>query len=190
MTHQADLDGHTMDELADYLDSGRQPRNPTIEKSPGCQLALEALERLRRVTAAFVAAEEAEQEPLDESWVDWILTGLSHQVRAGRRIPYVSDEHDLAITEGAVRGVVRQAEDDVEGVMIGRCWIVGDIEKPGAETSIRIEACLPYGLPLGEVAEALREAVLRRLNTHTDLRISAIDIVVTDVRAPEREGTA
>lgn len=190
MTHQTDLDGHTMDELAEYLDSGRQPRNPAIENSPGCQLALEALERLRRVTTAFVEAEEAEQEPPDEGWVDWILSGLSRQVRAGRRIPYVSDEHDLGITEGAVRGVVRQAEDDVDGVMIGRCWIDGDIEAPGAEASIRIEACLPYGRPLGEVAETLRAAVLRRLNTHTDLRISAIDIVVTDVRAPEREATA
>ena len=39
----ADLDGHSIEELSDYLDAGRQPRNESIESSAGCQIALDSL---------------------------------------------------------------------------------------------------------------------------------------------------
>ena len=35
-----DLDGHTFDELAEYLDRDRTPRDPDIESSAACRLAL------------------------------------------------------------------------------------------------------------------------------------------------------
>ena len=42
-----DLDGHSIDELTDYLERGRTPADPSIEGSPACRNALRALERLR-----------------------------------------------------------------------------------------------------------------------------------------------
>ena len=38
-----DLDGHTIDELADYLDAGMQPADPSIDDSAACQNALAAI---------------------------------------------------------------------------------------------------------------------------------------------------
>ena len=48
----ADLDGHTIDELGEYLDRGRIPFDPSIEASPGCQLALQSMERLHGTDSA------------------------------------------------------------------------------------------------------------------------------------------
>ena len=43
MTGFEDLDGHTIEELSDYLDAGRTPVDASIEGSPGCRIALDAL---------------------------------------------------------------------------------------------------------------------------------------------------
>src|SRR5690606_10365468 len=55
----SDLDGHTIEELTDYLDAGREPANSSIDSSAGCVLALDALERLRALTPALMARDEA-----------------------------------------------------------------------------------------------------------------------------------
>ena len=176
-----DLDGHTLEELGAYLESGRNPRIESIEQSPGCQLALESLERLHRLTAEMVREDEA-HEAADDSWVDWILSGIALDARAGRRIPYdVIEPHDLGITEGAVRGLVRQAEESLDGVVIGRCRLDGDVETLGAPVTIMIEVCMPFGHSIPELAEQLRTKVLSDVGAHTDLDVVAVDIVVTDV---------
>lgn len=51
------LDGHSIEELSDYLDSGRTPRNRSIEASPGCQSALQAMERLRDLAGQLALAD-------------------------------------------------------------------------------------------------------------------------------------
>ena len=68
-----DLDGHTLDELTDYLDAGRQPADRSIDESPGCQLALDALERLQGLGAELIAAEAKEKE-LDEKILKIMMT--------------------------------------------------------------------------------------------------------------------
>ncbi|MDO5067000.1 MAG: hypothetical protein Q4D96_06950 [Propionibacteriaceae bacterium] len=176
------LDGHTLEELEAYLDSGRFPRVESIEQSPGCQLALESLERLHRLTADMIREDEA-HEAADDSWVEWIISGITLDARAGRRIPYDSPSpHDLGITEGAVRSLVRQAEESIEGMVIGRCRLVGDVETLGAPVTVVIEACVPLRHSIPELAEQLRTRVLADVGTHTDLHVTAVDIVVTDVR--------
>lgn len=176
-----DLNGHTMEELVAYLEAGRSPRIESMEQSPGCQLALESLERLHRLTAEMVAEDE-QQAAADDSWVEWILSGIALDSRAGRRIPYhVPEPHDLGITEGAVRGLVRQVEESLDGVVIGRCRLEGDVETLGAPVTVVIEVCLPVTHPIPALAEQLRTRVLADVATHTDLRVAAVDIVVTDV---------
>ncbi|MDO5082502.1 hypothetical protein EII34_00605 [Arachnia propionica] len=176
-----DLDGHTLEELGTYLESGRNPRIESIEQSPGCQLALESLERLNRLTAEMIREDEA-LEAADDSWVDWILSGIALDARAGRRIPYdVPTPHDLGITEGAVRGLVRQVEEKLDGVIIGRCRLDGDVETLGAPVTVVIEVCMPLKRSIPEMAEQLRTEILSDVGTHTDLHVAAVDIVVTDV---------
>lgn len=187
-----DLDGHTIEQLTDYLDSGRTPVDPSIEQSAGCQLALEALARLHRLTPALVAADTAAEPEADESWVQEILGGIVLDARAGRRIPLASSAHtDLGVTEGAVRGLVRASENAIPGLLIGRCRLDGDVTEPGAPVRIDIEASVPYGTSIPRLASELRAEIAARVTTHAELNVTAIDITIHDIQhspSPEREG--
>ncbi|MDQ0647319.1 putative alkaline shock family protein YloU [Microbacterium natoriense] len=182
----ADLDGHTIEQLTDYLDAGRVPADPTIDDSAGCRLALDALERLHAVTGRLMADDEAAEAEADESWVDRVLSGIVLDARSGRRVPIASSSPtaDLGITEGAVRGLVRAAENSIPGVLVGRCRLDGDIEQPGAPVRVLLDASVPYGDPISDVVQRLRAEVGVRLRAHTELNVTGIDIVIRDVRDP------
>ncbi|WP_244632411.1 hypothetical protein [Microbacterium sp. Se63.02b] len=164
-----DLDGHTLDELTDYLDAGRQPADRSIDESPGCQLALDALERLHGLGAELIAAEAAAEREVDQGWVDRILSGIAMDARAGRRIRFDSPDPtaDLGITEGAIRGLIRSAERAVPGLLIGRCRLDGDLTEPGAPVRVTIDASALHGQPIPLIAEQLRAEVDRDLRAHT-----------------------
>jgi len=179
-----DLDGHTIEELADYLDRGRSPADPSIEQSAGCRIALDALERLRVLTPELLAADTAAEPPPEESWVQDILAGIALDARAGRRIPIAAPapNTDLGITEGAVRGLIRAAEHTVPGVLVGRCRLDGDVTVPGEPVRVRVDVSVPYGEPIPDLVQRLREEISRRLTAHTTLDVTGIDITVHDVR--------
>lgn len=181
-----DLDGHTIEELTDYLDAGRTPADPSIDGSAGCRLALDALERLHALTGRLIDEDEAAADDVDESWVDRILDGIVMDARSGRRIPIgsASSSADLGITEGAVRGLIRAAENSIPGVLVGRCRLDGDIEEPGAPIRVLLDASVPYGDPIPKLVDRLRAEVADRLGAHTELNITEIDIAVRDVRDP------
>jgi len=181
-----DLDGHTIEELSDYLDSGRSPADPSIDESAGCQIALDALERLRVLTPELIAADTAAESEADEGWVQSILAGITLDARAGRRIPIVIDPPgpDAGITEGAVREVIRAAENTVSGVLIGRCRFDGDVTVPGEPVLIRVDVSVPYGQPIPGLVDRLRTEINMRLSAHTTLNVTGIDITVSDLRHP------
>lgn len=182
-----DLDGHTLEQLEDYLDAGRRPVDPSIERSAGCQLALEAMESVRRLTPALLAA-EVDLEPADESWVQQILNEIVLDVRAGRRIPlsHPAPGADLGVTEGAVRSLVRAAENAVPGVLIGRCKLIGDVTTPGTPITLAIDVSVSYGQSVATVAAELREEIGARLRDHTELDVTGIDITIRDIRIRPR----
>ncbi|PJJ63800.1 Asp23/Gls24 family envelope stress response protein [Compostimonas suwonensis] len=185
-----DLDGHTIEQLTDYLDAGRTPVDPSIEQSAGCQLALDALERLHRLTPELVAADTAAEPEANEDWVQRILGGIVLDARAGRRIPFTAPDHaELGITEGAVRGLIRATESTMPGLLIGRSRLDGDVTTPGAPIRVEVDVSVAYGRPLAILAAELRTEIGRRLASHTELNIAAIDIVIQDVHpALAREG--
>lgn len=181
-----DLDGHTIEELSDYLDSGRSPADPSIDESAGCQIALDALERLRALTPELLASDTAAEPEADETWVQSILAGIALDARAGRRIPIVIDlpGSDAGITEGAVRGVIRAAENTFPGVLIGRCRFEGDVTVPGEPILVRVDVSVAYGLPILDLVDLLRAEIATRLRAHTTLNVTGIDITVSDLRQP------
>lgn len=190
----ADLDGHTIDELSAYLDAGRRPVDPSIEASPACQLALQSMERLRALSGPLLAADAAGEAAADDPWLQRVLAGIALDARAGRRIPlrHPAPGADLAITEGAVRGVVRSAEDDVDGVVVGRCRIDGDLTVPEATIDLTVEISVRAGLNIPGTAELLRVAIAARLRASTDLTVRAVDITVHDLHRsapPTPEGS-
>lgn len=180
----ADLDGHTIEELSDYLDAGRQPVDPAIEASASCQAALDSLERLRALTPELLAADIAEQPSPDESWVQRILGSIALDARAGRRIPIAvsAPDADIGITEGAVRGLIRGAERAVDGVVVGRCSFAGDVTVAGEAIRVRVEVSVPHGQPIHRLAAQLRSEITARLAAHTTINLTAVDIAVEDIQ--------
>lgn len=178
-----DLDGHTLEELSDYLDAGRTPINPSIEQSPECLIALSGLERLRALTPELFEADTAAEPEPDEGWVQGILTHIMLDARAGRRIPIAAPIPiaDLGITEGAVRGVIRAAESTVPGVLVGRCRLEGDVTIPGEPIRVQVDVSVPYGDPVPGMVDRLRAEISTRLAAHSTLNVAGIDITVRDV---------
>lgn len=187
-----DLDGFSIEDLTDYLEAGCLPANPAIDESPGCQLALDALERLRRLTPDLLAADAAAEGEVEDDWVQGILDGILMEARAGRRLPLPSEKHqDFGVTEGAVRGLIRGAERAVPGVIVGRCRLEGEIEEMGADATIHLNVSVPYGLPIERTIRELRMEISQRVLRHTTLNVQSIDVTVEDVQdLPSRRGGA
>ncbi|MFZ7087158.1 hypothetical protein [Curtobacterium sp. RRHDQ10] len=177
------LDGHTVDELADYLDAGMSPADPTIDESPACQNALAAIVRLRELSRDALDAASLDEDPADDGWVGGILANISLEARAGRDIPLrgaAPTEHSV-ITEGSVRSLIRRAADDVDGILVGRCVLEGDVDEPGAPIRVRITASVLWGNSIPDVVGRLRTGVVHELLEHTELAIEGIDVEIRDV---------
>ena len=175
-----------LDVLGGYLDRGEEPPAELVGSSPENHLALAALLRVRDAAQSLVDVDE-EGDGLGpgprEGWVESILANVQREVRAGRRIPltHPSPRAQLTLTEGAVRGLIRAAGDGVDGALIGRCILEGDVTVPGTPITVRVEASVFWGESIPVVAEQLRQAVAGALLQHTELRIEAIDVTITDV---------
>lgn len=178
-----DLDGHTLEELSNYLDAGRTPSNPSIDDSPGCQLALQAMSRLQNLSRSLLESDAGKEPALSDSWVGRILSNIAMDARAGRNIPlpHPASSAELAITEGAVRGIIRATEAEVGDVIIGRCHLDGDVTIPGEPITIRVDASIIWGRPIQATAQRLRDTIYAQLRKHTDLTIAGVDITIRDL---------
>lgn len=181
-----DLDGHTIDELADYLDAGMQPADPSIDDSAACQNALAALVRLRQSSLGSLDVAAEQEAPADESWIGGVLANISLEARAGRDVPLrpsVPTERAV-VTEGAVRSLVRTAGDVVPGVVIARCSLQGDVTRLDAPVRVLVELAIRSDTPIHPAAEHVRQAVAATLAEQTDLLVEAVDVRVRDLLPP------
>lgn len=187
----ANLDGHTIAELSDYVDAERTPTNFSIESSPGCQIALSALERLWEVTTHVLETQAAAEPAPADSWVKGIMDRIVLEARAGRDIPisHSSTTARLAMSEGAVRGMIRAAGGSVPGVLVGRCQLDGDVAVPGEPITITVDISVAWGVTLHDAADQARAAIQRQLRKHTELTIAAVHIAVQDVRFAQPSAT-
>lgn len=188
----AALDGHTIEELSDYLDSGREPRDASIEDSPGCQLALESLARLRASTWAVLEA-EAQTGADDDAWLGRVMAGITREAHAGRAIPIAHPDPavSLAVTEGSVRGLVRAAGDGIGGALVGSCTLVGDVTVPGEPIDVTVTVSIAMGENLPATADRIRQRIAETLARHTELVVHSITVTVADVHpAAPADGSA
>lgn len=195
----ADDDGDAADDgavsperLVDYLDAGRQPYDPEIEESPEATAQLAALERLRSMGARLFEADAAATPAPDPSWIAGVMDRVRLESRAGRQIPLssIDDRSTLHITEGAVRALIREAGDGVEGAMVISCTIRGDVSVPGALVRVEVVVSGLFGRSLPTLADAVREAVSSRLSRQTELTIEGVDVTVDDVHLHGEGGAA
>lgn len=184
-----DLDGYSVDDLSDYLDAGMTPRDPVVDISPACQIALSALARLKALTATFLDEEATAEKPRDDSWMSSLLQNISLESHAGRQIPYRTAElrTELVITEGAVRGLIRAAGDTVYGILVGRSALVGDVTVLDAPITVDVDATIVWRNNIPDAAEQLGHAIERTLASNTDLTVAGITVTITDVHVTPTE---
>lgn len=184
-----DLDGYTVDDLSDYLDAGMTPRDPVIDVSPSCQIALAALARLKKLTASFLDDEAAMEEPRTDTWMSSLLQNISVESRADRQIPFRTADlrTELVITEGAVRGLIRAAGDTVYGILVGRSALVGDVTVLDEPITVDVDATIVWRNNIPDAAEQLRHAIEQTLASNTDLTVAGITVTITDVHVTPTE---
>jgi uncharacterized alkaline shock family protein YloU len=184
------LDGHTVESLSDYLDRGREPRDPTIESSPAAQNALAALSRLRAVAPHVLVADADQFAPQNENWIKRILDQIGVQAHAGRDIPIRHDVKGavLTISEGAVRAIVRDVGDRTQGLLVERCRLDGDIETPGSPIKVHVVVSAFEEIDVERVTADFTEHVEEALRMHTDLTVTSVTVRVHDTDLSEEEG--
>jgi hypothetical protein len=178
----SNLDGHTVEQLSDYLDRGRTPRDPAIEASPAAQHALAALSRLRTVAPRVLVADADYFAPKNENWISRILDQIGVQAHAGRDIPIPHDAPGavLSISEGAVRALVREAGDRIDGLVVERVRLNGDIETAGSPVDIHIVISTFDGTDTDQAIAALHDDVQEAVGEHTTLTVGSITVRVHD----------
>lgn len=181
--------GRTIDELAGYLDAGRTPPDPHIESCPECLNALEALERVERLSRDLIEDDAAHLAPPPESWFERIFATIHEELRAGRSFPisHPDPRVRITVTEGAVRALLRDSGDAINGIFVSRTAIVGDAETPNAPVEINLTASVRFGTSIAQLTDELREAAYTALAAHTELSVTAVNIVVEDIYTDPRD---
>ena len=182
-----ELDGHTIAELADYLDADRTPIDPSIESSPACQHALAALERLRVLAPDLLG----DDEPLDDDWVARVMGGIALDAHAGADFVLVDGGPDahLVMTEGALRGLIRAAGDGEPEFLTGRVRFEGELG-PDSAVAVRAGVTVAHGVRIPDAVDRLRLRIDEALRRHTGMTASRIDVDVDDLEVPPTGGAA
>lgn len=180
-----DLDGHTVEELMDYLDAGREPLDPSIETSPACHHALAALERLHVVAGDLL---EGDDDPVGDDWIDGVLAAISLDAHAGRDVVVATGANaTVVVTEGALKALVRAVGDRTPGFLIGRVRLEGDLDPSGPVTvAIDLNVVEGHAIPDGVVE--LRAAVRAALHEHAGFVDPVVDIAVRDLQLRPARG--
>ncbi|MGG7464927.1 Asp23/Gls24 family envelope stress response protein [Plantibacter sp. YIM 135347] len=169
--------------LGEYLDRGMTPADPAIDESPESQRVLRSLRQVRSLAAPLLEADAAAVTALDQNWIRGIMENIGREAKAGRDIPFAAADESskLMITEGTVRGLVRDAGDATPGILVGRVILDGDVTRVGAPIAVRVTVSTGLGRPMAETTEQFRRNVHAALRRHTDLVLTSIDVVVDDL---------
>lgn len=179
----------TLERLADYLDSGRVPYDPAIEDDPENATQLATLERLRVLSGRVIADDASAVPPPDPSWFSGVMERVRLEARSGRDIPITAGDTQsvLHMTEGAVRGLIREAGDSVDGAVVISCSLSGPVDVPLSPVRVEVTISALRGEFVPAMADEVRQAVAQQLSRQTELVVEAVDIVVGDVHLFETE---
>jgi|GEM_PF-1265472 len=177
--------GYTLEDLSAYLDRGRTPRIPAIERNAECQAVLASMERMGRLSREIV--EEQAAEPLADSWYDSIMREVMREFRSGRDIPLARTEDgtEIVVTEGALYELIRAVGDGIEGVLVGRVRL--DHPEPDAPLDVRVTVSVRFGRAMNAAVDEMRDGIRQAIERHGDLRVGRVDVTVGDVHLDEGE---
>jgi hypothetical protein len=177
--------GYSLEDLSAYLDRGRTPRIPAIERNAECQAILASMERMGRLSREIV--DEQASEPIAESWYDSIMREVMREFRAGRDIPLArtDDGTELVVTEGALYELIRTVGDRIEGVLVGRVRL--DQPEPDAPLDVTVTVSVRFGRAMTDAVDEMRDGIRSAIDRQGDLRVGRVDVTVGDVHIDEGE---
>lgn len=172
--------GYTLEEIADYHERGRVPAIPAIDGDPQCRAVLDSMDHLGTLSRQLLER-DAEVE-IEESWFQKILGEVARESRAGRDLPMDDgDDALLVMTEGAVRGLVRDAGDSVDGVLVERVEVRID-EGAHGSVDVALSISVLHGVPLPAAAEQVRTEVRRALIASATWTVGSVDVTIDSLR--------
>lgn len=175
--------GYSLDDLSAYSDRGRRPSIAAIDENPECQAVLDSIERLGRLSRELVDESAATLPRPDESWFQALLDAIAREVRAGADVPFPLgiEGTTVAMTEGAIREVVRAAGDAVPGVLVGRVHL--EVAEDGT-ARVALSVSVAYERPLPTAAGQVRNAVREALARQSPITAQVVDVTVDDIHLP------
>lgn len=178
--------GYTLDELAEYHERGRTPAIPAIDGDPQCRAVLDSMTHLGALSRELL--ERDARTDVAESWFQQILGEVARDSRAGHDLPLLDDDAvRVVVTEGAVRGLVRGAGDQVDGVLVERVDVtLTDADRIDVRMTISVlNSVVGRDAGLLGVADRVRQGVRDALEEHARWTVSEIDVIVDSLRVQE-----
>ncbi len=161
-------------------DTGRSAEEPHLADCPFCSAALADLTGLG--DAVRRTCEQEPGTPDTTAITARVMDLVRLELRPGRPLPLGQPGEDHWMVESAVARILRAAVDSLPGVRAGSCRITPlDPADPTGELHIRVEVAARLGLPMRDMADAVRARVAEVADQDIGIRLATTDVVVVDI---------
>lgn len=170
--------GRRLSQVWEQALDGMSADDPHTLSCPGCREAVEGLATLNAATRAL----RAKDPPGLQALTDRVMSVVRSEVRLGRLLPLADPDLDLRIAENAAARVLRRAADTVPGARAATCRLVPE----GGGTGVQVTMALAVSLdrPLPDRVRQVRRSVVNAAGQALGLAVTAVDIIVVDIREP------
>ncbi|MFE6699084.1 hypothetical protein [Streptomyces sp. NPDC057718] len=175
--------GRLLTDVWDAWDTGRSSDDPHFADCPHCSAALADLKGLGDAVRRSCAQEPG---PPDATAVTARVMDLVRlELRPGRPLPLGEPEEDHWMVEAAVARMLRAAVDRLPGVRAGSCRVTPlDHEDPTGELHVRVEVAASLGMPMRDLADAVRARIAEVADRDIGIRLATTDVLVVDILDP------
>ncbi|WP_371627600.1 hypothetical protein OG245_36360 [Streptomyces sp. NBC_01116] len=172
--------GRLLTDVWEAWDTGRSASDPHFAACPFCSAALADLTSLGDAVRHTC---DQEPGPPDTTAITARVMDLVRlEMRPGRPLPLGEPGEDHWMVEAAVARILREAVDRLPGVRAGSCRIAPlDPADPTGELHIRVEVAASLGLPLRDLADAVRARVAEVADRDIGIRLATTDVLVVDI---------
>lgn len=175
--------GRLLTDVWDAWDNGSSSDDPHFADCPHCSAALADLKGLGDAVRRSCAQEPG---PPDATAVTARVMDLVRlELRPGRPLPLGEPEEDHWMVEAAVARMLRAAVDRLPGVRAGSCRVTPlDSADPTGELHVRVEVAASLGLPMRDLADAVRARIAEVADRDIGIRLTTTDVLVVDILDP------
>ncbi|MEU2069634.1 hypothetical protein [Streptomyces anulatus] len=172
--------GRRLSDVWEAWDTGQSAEEPHLADCPFCSAALADLTGLG--DAVRRTCEQEPGTPNTTAITARVMDLVRLELRPGRPLPLGEPGEDHWMVESAVARILRAAVDSLPGVRAGSCRITPlDPVDPTGELHIRVEVAARLGLPMRDLADAVRARVAEVADQDIGIRLATTDVVVIDI---------